>query len=387
MSDITMLSGDAAINSASESDFAGMLSPRRFKIGEALQNKAADLLEAAFNGGWGAEVRLAEAFSTSDFKLAAFAQIDTETLALYQAQTPVWQQYCDQTVTNDFRPKRIVAPWADSDAYQRVPEGTEYPAADAADATPYAISVFKYGRRKAITWEAWKNNEAIGELQDLPGKLANAAINTEALNAISNLLLVDAKTNVAANVNTNFFKAGNDNAPTALPLTRDNLTTVLNGMATKKDNTGRTIVRPDMVLVIPKSLEAVAISIISPQNVRTEVVNGATTTITEISNPLASLTYVVEPMLDYVNTHAKAAGTWFLVPKPRSQRPALWTAKLRGYEAPDLRVKADAGQRIGGGAISPLEGSFEVDDIQFRGRHIVGNQTADALFTYCSYGS
>lgn len=205
---------------------------------------------------------------------------------------------------------------------------------------------------------------------------------------MSTLLLVDPKTNTASDVNTAFFKAANGNAPTALPLTRDNLTTVLNGMATKKDPvSGRTIVRPEMVLVIPKALEPTAIAIVAPRTIRTEVVNGSTTTITEIDNPLASLSYVVEPMLDYVNAHAKAATTWFLVPKPRSQRPALWTAKLRGYEQPDLRVKADAGQRIGGGMISPLEGSFEIDDIQFRGRHIVGNQTADPLFTYVSRGA
>ena len=62
-------------------------------------------------------------------------------------------------------------------------------------------------------------------------------------------------------------------------------------------------------------------------------------------------------------------------------------AKLAGHEQPDLRVKADTGRAIGGGEISALEGSFDIDDIQYRGRHIVGNQTADPLFTYVSLGS
>jgi hypothetical protein len=65
----------------------------------------------------------------------------------------------------------------------------------------------------------------------------------------------------------------------------------------------------------------------------------------------------------------------------------MWAAFLAGHEQPDLRVKADTGFRVGGGAISALEGSFEIDDIQYRGRHIVGNQQADPLFTYCSLGS
>ena len=75
------------------------------------------------------------------------------------------------------------------------------------------------------------------------------------------------------------------------------------------------------------------------------------------------------------------------VPKPGSSRPALWVAKLAGHEQPDLRVKADTGQRVGGGQISALEGSFEIDDIQYRGRHIVGHQTGDPTFTYVSNGS
>ena len=50
-------------------------------------------------------------------------------------------------------------------------------------------------------------------------------------------------------------------------------------------------------------------------------------------------------------------------------------------------MKADTGTRVGGGAIAAQDGSFDIDDIQYRGRHIVGNQTADPLFTYVSLGS
>lgn len=385
---ITHLNGADAVNAASESEFAGMASPRRYRIDPKLAEHADALLESAFRGEWGAEVRLAEAFSTSDFKMAAFASIDTEMLRRYQTQPTVWQSYCDQTPVNDFRPKRLVVDGEDSDAYQVVPEGTEYPAADGTNRGLYAIAVLKYGRRKAITWEAWKNNEAIDELGSLPDKLSKAAVNTEALNAVANLLKVDPLTNKAASINTDFFKTANGNAPDNKPFTRENVQAAINGMATRKDPvSGRTIARPDVVVVIPKSLEAQAIAIFSPQTVRIETTdaNGVKTT-TEQANPLAGTTYVVEPMLDYVHTHAKAATTWFVVPKPGGPRPALWTAKLRGYETPDLRIKADAGQRVGGGLISPLEGSFEIDDIQFRGRHIVGHQTADPLFTYASYG-
>ena len=76
-----------------------------------------------------------------------------------------------------------------------------------------------------------------------------------------------------------------------------------------------------------------------------------------------------------------------MLPKPTSRRPATFAAFLRGHETPDLRYKADQGQRIGGGNISPLEGSFDIDDIQTRVRHVLGHQTGDPTFTYASYGS
>jgi hypothetical protein len=67
--------------------------------------------------------------------------------------------------------------------------------------------------------------------------------------------------------------------------------------------------------------------------------------------------------------------------------PALWAAFLRGHEQPDLRVKASAGQRVGGGDVSPLECSFVVDEIRYRGRHIIGKQVGDPTFTYVSRGA
>jgi hypothetical protein len=62
-------------------------------------------------------------------------------------------------------------------------------------------------------------------------------------------------------------------------------------------------------------------------------------------------------------------------------------AFLNGYETPDIRQKADAGQRVGGGAIGAEEGSFDVDGIYYRVRHVVGAGTVDPLHTYASAGA
>ena len=391
---ITITRGDH--NTAHESDFTGYVGVRRMHVDESLATVAGTELERAFRGSswdaqrlgsiFGGQTQLSEAFSTSDFKLAAFKELDTEMLAQYEALPSVWRQYCDTTLVSDFRPKRLVSRAGTGFGLARVPEGTEYPAGGDTMGDAAAITVGKYGRRRSLTWEAWLNNEAIDEIEDIPASLAREAAETDTLVALSNLLKLTGDGIKApwsaSGVNTDFFKAANGNAPAALPLTAANLQSVIDGMATRKVN-GRTVTAPSLMVIVPKSLEATMKAIVAVTETR-RTVDGV-----EMigPNPLAGVSYVVEPALDQLNQHAKAAGTWFVVPKPGSVRPALWVAGLRGHEQPDLRVKADQGNRIGGGAISFDEGSFEIDTIDWRARHVKGAQTADATFTYCSLGS
>lgn len=380
---IEILTGKAAVEAGSDAEFAGALNPRGYRINESLMDRAMTLLEDAFRARSPyAAPRLQEAFSTSDFTLAAFAAIDTEMMRQYDELPSVWRQYTTVTTVNDFRPKRLLDRWRNTIGFELVPELTEYPAEDSRGSAVNSISVAKMGRRFALSWEAWINNEAIGELEDLPAVLARQARETESINAVSNLIKADRN-----GVNTDFFKAGNNNAPTALPLTLDNLDAVLNAMSAKKSTiSGRVIASPDLQVVVPKSLERTIQRILAIRTIKKSTTAGADTQELEYDN-YVNVDYVVEPMLDYWNTHAKAATTWFVVPKPAAAtRPALWAAFLRGHEQPDLRVRVATGQRVGGGDISPLEGSFEIDDLQYRGRHIVGHQTGDPTFTYASTG-
>ena len=384
-------------STASAVDFTGTVNLRRVNVRKDVAEAATNELHRAFTGNTFDAMRLgsilsgqlgiSEAFSTSDFKYAAFKELDTEMQRQYADLPAVWQQYTDVTTVSDFRPKRLLRRDSAILGLGRVPEGTEYPDGHDYSQAGYAITVAKYGRRRALTWEAWLNNEAIDEIEDIPAGLARQAREMEAIIAASNLLALTGdgiKTPWSANgVNTNFFKSANGNAPAALPLTADNLKTVLDGMQTRKNSNGKTIVAPPLVVVTGMALKAQADAIKAIREVRRTV--GATETIE--GNPLAGVEFVHDPYLDQLNTHAKAAGTWFVLPKPGSVRPAVWAAKLRGHEVPDLRVKADQGNRVGGGAISYTEGSFEVDTLEWRTRHVLGAQAADPAFTYVSLGS
>ena len=384
-------------STAPESEFNGTVNLRRIHVDEALADIAdAELGRALKGSAWeaqrfgrmlGGNLPVSEAFSTSDFKLAVFKELDTEALRQYNELPSVWSQYCDTTLVSDFRHKRILSRSGSITGLARVPEATEYPDGHDYSAEGYAITVGKYGRRRALTWEAWINNEAIDEIEDIPTDLARQARETESILAVSNLLALSGDgintPYTASGVKTDFFKSANGNAPTALPLTYDNLKTVLDSMATKKNKGGRVIAAPSLIVVIPKALEAQMLSILAIREIR-RTANSVETL--EVS-ALANVSYVVEPMLDILNTHAKAATTWFVVPKPGGPKPALWTAKLRSHEQPDLRVKADQGSRVGGGAIAYDEGSFEIDTIEWRVRHVFGAQNGDPTFTYVSLGS
>lgn len=376
-------SASEAANDDAGKFFAGTTSPRHFNVSEALLDRAQDFLQRLFESRVDRrEIR--EAFTTDSFTLGIFAAIDTRLMAQYEALPSVWRQYTDVMTVNDFRPTRLLDKWFQLVGLKLVPERTEYPTDEGKGKAVNWINVAKYGLRDAVTWEAFINNDAIGEIQNMPDKYARAASETEAINALANLLLVDPVTNLATDVNTQFFKAGNNNAPTSLPLTADNLDTVLTLLSQKKPaSKNRLVTPPEFQVVIPFALKAQMQKILNLREIRQT--SGGTESVYD--NYLKTVDYVVEPMLDAINGHANAATTWFVLPKPGSARPASFAAFLRGHETPDMRYKASAGQRFGGGDISPLEGSFEVDDIQTRVRHVLGHQVGDPTFTYVSRGA
>lgn len=383
--DLQLINGAASeqANADAGEFFAGATSPRRYRISEGLLHKAEDFLGDMFAGRKDKR-EIKEAFSTSDFTLAAFAVIDTKLMQKYDELPSVWRQYTDVMTVGDFRPVRLLNKYFETVGLKLVPELTEYPEDGGKGHDVNWINVAKYGLRDAVSWEASINNTAVDEIEAMPTKYTNAVAETESINALANLLNVDPKTNLASGFNTAFFKAGNGNAPDTRKLNADNLDDVLDAMSQKVPaDKKRIVVPPELIVVIPKALERQMKRILNLREIRKA--NGTGTDVYD--NYLQTSEYVVEPMLDAILTTASKATTWFVLPKPGARRPASFAAFLRGYETPDMRYKANAGQRLTGGEISPLEGSFEIDDIQTRVRHVLGHQTGDPTFTFASDGT
>ena len=337
--------------------------------------EAAALWGGVFRGNLRSRADIVEALSTSDFQVATGDMLDRELLSRYEALPTQWQRFAKRTTVKDFKVKNFIALGSGLASLELVPELSEYPA-DKLDSTKYPISAKKYGKRFAISWEQVINDD-LGEYEDLPDLLAQAARNSEDRAAAEILAQ-------ANGVNTAFFKAANGNAPAALPLTRENLQSALSTISTRKDPDGNPFRVRGFVLVVPPALEAQANAILSATEVR-ETVDGVTTIRT--NDLQGKVTVAVNDWLPVVNTSAKANTTWYIVPDPNGPRVAVAVAFLRGHEQPDLRLQNATGVRVGGGNIDPFDGSFEIDDIQYRVRHPHGAAGIDPLGTYASTGS
>ena len=377
--------------SAAEAVAEERLGTRR-RLSEQDVADALNLMESAFRGNRRGMVEFQEALASSDFQAAVFDVLDRETIDRYEDMTPVWTRYVSTTTVRDFRPKRLIDLLGGKAALDVVPELSEYPARSVSKAL-YRLTVKKYGGRFAISWEAIVNDD-LDEIRNLPENLATASRDTESRAAAA--LLTDGDGPNAAYFNatawgrdyddeTDTWSGGESNLMTGNPaLTIDSLAAALAAIKARRDPEGRPIVVPKFMLVVPQSLEIQAQRVLNTLEVR--VTTGSTQTI-EKNYVAGSVELVVDPWLDVLDTGTNAATTWYLLPAPSSSRKALFLGRLRGHETPDLRVKADTGSRVGGGAIAPEEGSFDIDDIQYRARHVIGATGTDMIATIVSNGS
>lgn len=338
--------------------------------------EAVSLWGKVFQGNLRARADIVEALSTSDFQLATGDMLDRELLTRYQSLTPVWRGFAKATTVKDFKVKHFIDLMGGISGLERVPELSEYPA-ERLDRQTFPISIGKFGRRFEISWEQVVNDD-LGEYQSLPDLLAQSARNAEDRAAVEVLA-------TKAGPNTALFKAANGNAVDNKPLTRANLEAALQKVSQREDANGNPIMVTGYVLVIPPGLQMTADAILSASEIRDTDADG---TITTRRNTIGSrVRVVVNPWLPIVDRSSKAAATWYLVPDPAGARPAVAVAHLRGHEQPDLRLYNVTGQRVGGGAISPLEGSFDIDSIQYRVRLPLGAAAIDPAGTYASTGS
>lgn len=343
-------------------------------------NVQARVLEAAklFNEGArgksnAAEYRLKEAFSTSDFPILLGKAFDIEVAQVFTNLTPEWRTIARESRLRDFRPKKYVDLIGGQDTFEDVLEGEEYKGGTLEE-SEYEITIGKTGRSFGLTFELRKNND-YSDLMDFPSRLASAARNTEDAKVFGALV-------TPTGPNAAFWKAANGNTvKTGKALNRANIQEALKEIYKRKNKAGIPFraLGTQLLLVVPPAMQfdaemALAPTIPDP--------NGG---VNPIVNPIYNkVRLVVSERLGMIDTSANADTTWYLLPAPNSANPALVKTTMLGEEQPDIRVKRDQGERVGGGQVGIDEGSFADDTIWYRGRHITGGATLDPIGTYAA---
>lgn len=337
------------------------------------------LLEKGMRGDRVAAAMFAESITTSDaiFNAAYFTQI--QVLAQFDEQPRTWTQIAGIRSLPDFRPAVLQGMFGGFEGLERQgtaagngqvnPEGIapvvaeleRYPYATIGEVEATYGQLKKHGFAVGFSWEA-RVNDAIGFFSSLPGEMRNVILDTEEWNVYQALIngvgtteeldggaLYDGGTAVTANS----------------VLTRRAVLRAIFELSQRTVN-GRNIqVTGGYNLIVPVGMGDAARFELS-QRILTEVPGTGGGYVTSVSDqPAAVLGSVTVVESAYI-----AAPTWYLMPKPSAvRRPVLELGRLRGYEAPELRVYGATGSYVGGGAVSPFEGSFDSDSIDLRIRY------------------
>lgn len=341
---------------------------RRPGIAEAAK-AVAMLMHHVREGSKRAAFELNEALTSSD--LAQFASgmlIDREMLANYDALPTQWTKFLTPTTLKDFKPKYMSQLELGAQVFKDVPERTPYPMAQPPELAEYPIQGKKTGLLWGFSFEAQVNDD-LEQLMLVPNQMPQMAVDTEDDRGLR--LLINLETGA---LNTGFFNVGNGNFGT-LVLNHDNLETVIANLRTKRDpKSGGIIPSGRLQLVVGYALETRARKLLEATEIR-DTVGGQQTL---RPNPLKG-------QIDLVINEKQLGSSWIVMPKPGTARRApFWFGRVRGFERPDFRYKADQGRAVGGGDIVVNEGSFDDDTIWYRGRHIMGVAHGDPTLTYAS---
>lgn len=327
-----------------------------------------------------------EAITTSDFPYLFGQVIDRQLIANYQPWNADWATWCKARMVTDFNTVRLERVYGIDDILPEVTEKGEYLAQKPINCR-FELAVKKYGKQFDISWESLVN-DSLGAFQDIPTRMLNAANRTE------NYLITSTYAS-ATGPNTNLFGATITDCTQAvtnlgvLPLTLDNLETTMELMQAQTDPRGNPIsVRP-VHLVVPPALEMTARSILtSTLKMWTESAGGAATPYPTTSViPQMGLQLHVDPWLPVIDVSGNVNTTWYLYADP-SQIPAIYYGRLRGYEAPEIVMKASDKVALGGAAaVTPFSGDFATDNVFWRERLVFGTVAGDPRGAYSQTGT
>ena len=328
--------------------------------------EAADrLVKEALHGSKIAAGQLAEVMTSSDLKFNMAHLITVNVLPQFDDAPRTWSQIAGTRTVPDFGPVRLQSIFGEmtgagvheGGGLVRVPEGTPYPYVSVTGQEALYAKIAKVGAKFGFTWES-SVNDVVGFFENIPGELLQLVLDTEERE------VYDALINGSSNSLAGGTLPDGTVVPANAPLTpsaiwqaiRELAAVEINGKKVGTSTNGYNVLVPvGMKDFIDYALRQQVLSI-----------QDGSLTLAPVDNPLLGSVTTIE-------TSSLSGTAWMILPRPGGvRRPVLELGRLRGYESPELRVHGDTGTYVGGSAVSPFEGNFDNDSIDYRVRYVCG---------------
>ena len=358
----------------------GRLKPQGRVVTRTKVAEADKLMQKALRGDRIAQGQLSEAFSTTDLPFNVAHLITAVTLPQFDAAERSWSAVAGTRTVNDFGPVRLQSLYAsltgsavhENGGLVTIPEHAPYPHITVSGQEAMYSKLQKSGGRFTWSWESGVNDVA-GFFENIPTELLNLALDTEEREVYE--ALINGTTQTLASQTLPDGTTVDANAPIspeAIWAAIVQLQNVeVNGRKVGRSSNGYNV-------VVPAGTKDFIEYALNRQIIAIQ--DGSITFGPGDMSALAGLNIVETPYL---------TGTqWIVLPKPGGiRRPVLELLRLRGYEQPELRVQANAGNYTGGGVVSPFEGDFEADEIAMRVRFVAGGVLWDDSYSVKSTGT
>ena len=158
-----------------------------------------------------------------------------------------------------------------------------------------------------------------------------------------------------------------------VPLNADTLQAAIQELSLRKNHRDELVDVSSLYLVHGPALRyQVANLLVNLSELEITDTSGTKTTKQKITNPFRGVVKPLESRSVGQRLGTASGTAWALIQGKGSDLPSIIRTGLAGHPEVDIRVKNDQGQSLGGGALSPYDGSFKDDTIWYRGRSVLG---------------
>lgn len=353
------------------------------------QREAGELYLRARSGDMKAKHKLVEGISTSDLPTLLQPAINVEFLANYADYPTVWQNIVDETIESptlgniefggfDLSTEDLLGDH-DGDTFvgmglPGVGEYGEYPAINFTTEQLQA-ELRKNGVRLRISWEAVVNSGRIDFIGRSTAAFARYAAEQE------DVKLAKEFVSTAGVINTSF---GTISGNPVLSLEALQNAKSQGGAVTIG---GRPAGPTSWTLVTTPGLDETARNLLAiTQVTRTDASTGDVYETTTGNGNVNHVGFNALAAVGNYTTPGAVDDAWFLVGRGGA-RPTFAQIFLEGYRAPLISIKDSGHMSLAGGSVPSRLGNFEIDDIETRGRHVVGAAAVTPELVLASDGS